>query len=1029
MRPQAPRLARVSSLSPLAPSPHPRQPPPAKRSAFFKKDANRLRVVPIFHVPKHRFPGRVAVPSPFSISKSSVPRPDLYYLLPPVQLPEPRGAPPQVLARSAMASHVQILSAPTADTGPSLLLHFDNRRYVFGYVSEGTTRALTQQKIALKMVEDVFVAGEVTWETVGGLFGMIMCLADTASSSQGALEEVNEARRRKGRQELEKSSRGTISIHAGQHLNYVLALARNFVFRKGLPLRPRAIRIGADGRSQDPAGVAPDWEDANIRVWYVPLVSQRLGFGQGRDYSALEQDRPLLPKEVWHQGETVDQITDGIIKDMFGDGYSFDVLRGYMLHDAPRKAEIYVQDGDDDIKPYEGPRPGGAEPCPNIPVLVRERRRANAIDHLPRIEGKAVGDKANRWAQSMCYIVKNKERRGKFEVETAKKLGVNPPDFKKLANNEEVRAKDGSIVTPDMVLAPPRKGHGFAVVSIPSERWVESFLERPEWSNPEIMDGIEAMYWMRSARVQSDPRIIEFRNRFPSLRHILLDHETGPNRIAMEAPATQLVQLSKIDPARFVVPVFNNVPSWKITEEQPNLHIGQPGSTLQLAPVVKFEDDKALPFLDTRSSLEEVESNLKVLSLASEAQTKVAEAAEQLMPDPETEIVTLGTGSALPGKYRNVAATLVRVPGQGSWLFDCGENTMGQIRRKYGKDGAVKVLEDLRGIYISHLHADHHLGTLTVIDAWRRANHPKFIRGGEFGGKRLAVVAPRFYLRFLDEYKDIANYGRQFLIFADTTPRSFKGPDDTWEPWRRNAQVDARAETQPSYELPKVEVCKVDHCSGATAVVFTWPSGLRVAYSGDCRPCGTFARMAKGADLMIHECTFGDDLRDDAVVKKHSTLSEALAIGRDMEARHVLLTHFSQRYPKVADFPDAARALIGDRPVLFGFDGMQVRLGDFRAAELYLPAIRQLYEDKEAVRQAEHAENTKKSNEEKAARKDQSKKGKGKNHNNNNNNNKNNAGKPNSQEAQAPKPQDDGPASDSSVLEGELPRKRARTDE
>ncbi len=237
------------------------------------------------------------------------------------------------------------------------------------------------------------------------------------------------------------------------------------------------------------------------------------------------------------------------------------------------------------------------------------------------------------------------------------------------------------------------------------------------------------------------------------------------------------------------------------------------------------------------------------------------------------------------------------------------------------------MLEDLRGIYISHLHADHHLGTLTVIDAWRRANHPSFIRGGDFGSKRLAVVAPRFYLRFLDEYKDIANYGRQFLIFVDTTPRGYKGPEEIWQPSHRDAQVDSRAQARPSYELPKVDVCKVDHCSGATAVVFTWPSGLRIAYSGDCRPCDTFARMAKGADLMIHECTFGDDLRSDAVFKKHSTLSEALTIGHKMEARHIMLTHFSQRYPKVADFPPEARAIVGDVPVLFGFDGMHVASG------------------------------------------------------------------------------------------------------
>jgi ribonuclease Z len=61
------------------------------------------------------------------------------------------------------------------------------------------------------------------------------------------------------------------------------------------------------------------------------------------------------------------------------------------------------------------------------------------------------------------------------------------------------------------------------------------------------------------------------------------------------------------------------------------------------------------------------------------------------------------------------------------------------------------------------------------------------------------------------------------------------------------------------------------------------------------------AGKAAGAKVLIHEATFGDEegMQEMAVRKKHSTLAEALDVQRQMGATHLILTHFSQRYPKV----------------------------------------------------------------------------------------------------------------------------------
>lgn len=65
-----------------------------------------------------------------------------------------------------------------------------------------------------------------------------------------------------------------------------------------------------------------------------------------------------------------------------------------------------------------------------------------------------------------------------------------------------------------------------------------------------------------------------------------------------------------------------------------------------------------------------------------------------------------------------------------------------------------------------------------------------------------------------------------------------------------------------------------------------------------------------------------DDLAWDAEIKRHCTVSEALNVGRNMRAKYVLLTHFSQRYSKLAILPDKC----GDvSNVALAYDNMTVR--------------------------------------------------------------------------------------------------------
>jgi hypothetical protein len=74
---------------------------------------------------------------------------------------------------------------------------------------------------------------------------------------------------------------------------------------------------------------------------------------------------------------------------------------------------------------------------------------------------------------------------------------------------------------------------------------------------------------------------------------------------------------------------------------------------------------------------------------------------------------------------------------------------------------------------------------------------------------------------------------------------------------------------------------------------------IKLSFSGDTRRCPTLELAASGSHLLVHEATFEDGLEGEALAKNHSTTSDAVLTGRGARAAATLLTHFSQRYPKV----------------------------------------------------------------------------------------------------------------------------------
>jgi ribonuclease Z len=99
--------------------------------------------------------------------------------------------------------------------------------------------------------------------------------------------------------------------------------------------------------------------------------------------------------------------------------------------------------------------------------------------------------------------------------------------------------------------------------------------------------------------------------------------------------------------------------------------------------------------------------------------------------------------------------------------------------------------------------------------------------------------------------------------------------------------------------------------------------GRRVVLTGDTRPCDATAEAAKGADVLVHEATFGDEEAERAAETGHTTAREAAAIAAKAGVRQLVLTHLSARYSHDAQtLLKEARELFEN--VIVARDGLEV---------------------------------------------------------------------------------------------------------
>jgi ribonuclease Z len=110
-------------------------------------------------------------------------------------------------------------------------------------------------------------------------------------------------------------------------------------------------------------------------------------------------------------------------------------------------------------------------------------------------------------------------------------------------------------------------------------------------------------------------------------------------------------------------------------------------------------------------------------------------------------------------------------------------------------------------------------------------------------------------------------------------------------------------------------------------------AGRKLVLTGDTAPAQSVIEAAAGADLLVHEATFGDEEQERAQETLHSTATQAAVVARAAGVGMLALTHLSPRYfgPELAR---EAQSVFAETVVPKDFDVIEVPFPERGPAQL-----------------------------------------------------------------------------------------------
>ncbi|XP_068631532.1 ribonuclease Z, mitochondrial isoform X2 [Battus philenor] len=777
--------------------------------------------------------------------------------------------------------YLQVLGSGAKGVPNTLYLCTDQKRYLFN-CGESTQRLAHEHKVKLTKLDHIFITSK-TWKNIGGLPGLSLTLQDVGVPN--------------------------ITLHGPVGLDELYKATKRFVIMKEMNV------------TMAPCSPTEDFVDNVMSVKYVIL----------RPDTILKPDlQPRAKKQ-----KVVENNTDKVLEEF--------------IHD--------------DIDYY---RPERSAPIKgNKPKFRISPERGS----LKKKEEKALRDFEGKFHSTVAYICTLKKKLGSLDLEKCVEKGVKPgPMLGQLKNGQDVMLPDGTLVLSKDVKTPDDPGPVFIVLEVPDISYLKEEEFALHFDNgvnpPENLPTVVVHF--TPPHVFHHPTYQAFLTMFgESTRHLVLNeqntclgseavHRTQNKLHLLDAdifPLLRDVSLPAVwdnsppsddNPARaswmdemknrIALALFQNIMTMEETSKSEgdadenyksnvDFIAGRTLTMFHLRPKKEL-DRSAEPKLHIQDYIKETmdeEGFAQSLEQYREQVDKI-NSAKTYVKNDYPKVIFLGTGSCIPSKTRNTSAIVLQVDESRSMLLDCGEGTFGQLVRFFGPKRVNGFLKTLKAIYISHLHADHHIGLIGLLQARRAALKDL---GPHDLDEPVHLLAPGQIVTWLSLYdQQFERIREEFNLIPNQS---------LLEPKVNLPETDMTPAILAGIGVQRITTCLVSHCPNAFGVAVEL-KGHKITYSGDTIPCKELVDLGKNSTLLIHEATMEDELADEARTKMHSTTSQAIDIGRQMNAKFTVLTHFSQRYARLPRL--SADVLRDSTRVGIAFDNMQIRMKDLEVLPL-----------------------------------------------------------------------------------------------
>ena len=222
------------------------------------------------------------------------------------------------------------------------------------------------------------------------------------------------------------------------------------------------------------------------------------------------------------------------------------------------------------------------------------------------------------------------------------------------------------------------------------------------------------------------------------------------------------------------------------------------------------------------------------------------------------EVTILGSGASLLSPDRVSSGLMVEIAGE-PLIFDLGAGVLHRL------SCSLTEITKIEHVFISHLHIDHVSDMIALLQSLWLSGYDK----------TLNVYGPSALMRMATYLGEIFPYlqGKVKLKHHQVEP-GFQAKSKNWT----------------------VLAFPVMHGDFEAYGFHIEAEGKRVVYSGDTAPCKEMIRVAKGADLLIHECSFPDGMKE--IATTHTTPGDLGKLAAEAEVKTLVLTHL---YPELLE--------------------------------------------------------------------------------------------------------------------------------